>query len=37
MGITMLELLEHPEWIDRIREDPATMRPVIEESVLDTD
>lgn len=33
MGITILALLQHPEWIDRIRQDPTVMRAVIEESV----
>jgi len=33
MGITMAALLEHPEWLDRIRADPGVLRNVIEESV----
>ncbi len=33
MGITMVALLNHPEWIERIRQEPNVMRPVIEESV----
>ncbi len=33
MGITMAALLTHPEWIERIRQDPTVLRPVIEESV----
>jgi len=33
MGITMHALLTHPEWLARVRAEPATMRPVIEESL----
>ncbi|MCB0997164.1 MAG: cytochrome P450 [Acidimicrobiales bacterium] len=33
MGITLMALLEHPEWIERIRQDPTVLRAVIEESV----
>jgi cytochrome P450 len=33
MGITLLGLLEHPEWIDRLRGTPALMRNVVEESL----
>jgi cytochrome P450 len=33
MGITMLALLWHPEWLDRLREDRTLMRAVIEESL----
>jgi cytochrome P450 len=33
MGITMLALLEHPDWIDRIRQAPEVLRAVIEESL----
>jgi cytochrome P450 len=33
LGITMLALLRHPEWIDAVREDAEVLRPVIEESL----
>jgi cytochrome P450 len=33
MGITLVALLTHPEWIDAIRRDPSTLRAVIEESL----
>jgi cytochrome P450 len=33
MGITILALLQNPEWIERVKQDPSTMRAVIEESV----
>jgi len=33
MGITLLALLQHPEWLDRVRQEPALMRSVIEESL----
>jgi cytochrome P450 len=33
MGITMLALLSHPEWLAVVRDDPAQLRPVIEESL----
>ncbi len=33
LGITLLALLTHPEWLDRVREDRAVLRTVIEESV----
>jgi cytochrome P450 len=33
MGITMLALLEHPEWLARVTADPTLLRPVIEEAL----
>jgi cytochrome P450 len=33
MGITMLALLEHPEWLARLTADPTLLRPVIEEAL----
>jgi cytochrome P450 len=33
MGITMAALLEQPEWLDAIREDPEALRAVVEESL----
>jgi cytochrome P450 len=33
MGITLVALLEHPDWLDRLRADPALMRNVVEESL----
>jgi cytochrome P450 len=33
MGITILALLEHPEWLERVRQDPGVLRAVIEESL----
>jgi cytochrome P450 len=33
MGITLLALLQHPDWLDHVRDDPAVLRNVIEESL----
>lgn len=33
MGTTLVTLLEHPEWIEPARDDPASLRALIEESV----
>lgn len=33
MGITLHALLRHPRWLEAVREDPAGLRPVIEESL----
>jgi cytochrome P450 len=33
LGITMLALLERPEWLAAVRDDPTVLRPVIEESL----
>lgn len=33
MGITLVALLQHPEWLDRVCADPSLLRAVIEESV----
>jgi cytochrome P450 len=33
MGITLLALLAHPQWLTAIRQDPAVLRLVIEESL----
>jgi hypothetical protein len=33
MGITLVALLQHPEWLQRLQQDPSVMRAVIEESV----
>ncbi len=33
MGITMLALFQHPEWLDAVRADRAQLRPVVEESL----
>jgi cytochrome P450 len=33
LGITMLALLRHPEWLDAVREDADVLRAVIEESL----
>jgi cytochrome P450 len=33
MGITLLALLQHPEWLARVRDDPTMLRAVIEESL----
>ena len=33
MGITMLALLEHPEWLRAVQDDAAVLRDVIEESL----
>jgi cytochrome P450 len=33
MGITLVALLQHPEWLERLRADPALMRAVVEESL----
>jgi cytochrome P450 len=33
MGITMLALLGHPEWLAAVRDDRAQLRPVVEESL----
>ncbi len=33
MGITLVALMQHPEWLDRVRRDPSLLRDVIEESV----
>jgi len=33
MGITMLALLSHPRWLDRVRDEPSLLRNVIEESL----
>lgn len=33
MGITINALLDNPEWIERVRTDPSSMRAVTEESV----
>ena len=33
MGITLLALLTHPVWLDRTRDDPTSLRTVIEESL----
>jgi cytochrome P450 len=33
MGITMLALLAHPEWMEEVRLDRAKLRPTIEESL----
>lgn len=33
MGITLAALLEHPEWLDRARQDPEVLRAAVEESV----
>ncbi len=33
LGITMLALLRHPEWLDAVRNDADVLRPVIEESL----
>jgi cytochrome P450 len=32
MGITLLALLEQPEWIEAVRRDPGTMDAIVEES-----
>ena len=33
MGITMVALLQHREWLDAIGDDPEVLRPVVEESL----
>jgi cytochrome P450 len=33
MGITMLALFRHPEWLAAVRDDRAQLRPVVEESL----
>jgi cytochrome P450 len=33
LGITMLALLQHPAWLDAVRQDRDVLRPVIEESL----
>jgi cytochrome P450 len=33
MGITMLALLSHPQWLDAVKQDRAQLRPVVEESL----
>jgi cytochrome P450 len=33
MGITLLALLTHPEWLDRARDEPGVLRSVIEEAL----
>jgi len=33
MGITINALLDHPEWLERVREDESVLRDVIEESL----
>jgi cytochrome P450 len=33
MGLTLNALLDHPEWLDRVRADASVMRAVIEESL----
>jgi cytochrome P450 len=33
LGITMLALLNHPDWLERVRTEPALMRGVVEESL----
>jgi cytochrome P450 len=33
LGITMVALLRHPDWLDAVRQDGAVLRPVIEESL----
>jgi cytochrome P450 len=33
LGITMLALLRHPEWLEAVRNDADVLRPVIEESL----
>jgi cytochrome P450 len=33
LGITMVALLQHPEWLDAVRQDRDVLRPVIEESL----
>jgi cytochrome P450 len=33
MGLTLNALLDHPEWLDRVRADSSAMRSVIEESL----
>ena len=33
MGITMLALFDHPEWLAAVRDDRAQLRPVVEESL----
>jgi cytochrome P450 len=33
LGITMLALLQHPDWLDAVRGDADVLRPVIEESL----
>ena len=33
MGITMMALLQHPEWLERVREDRSLLRSVIEEGL----
>jgi len=33
MGTTLVALLQHPEWIGAVREDPGVLRAVVEESV----
>ncbi len=33
MGITTVALLQHPEWLAAIRNDPEAMRPVVDESL----
>jgi cytochrome P450 len=33
LGITMLALLERPEWLTAVHDDPTLLRPVIEESL----
>jgi cytochrome P450 len=33
LGITMVALLRHPDWLDAVRQDRDVLRPVIEESL----
>jgi cytochrome P450 len=33
MGITMLALFQHPEWLAAVRDDRAQLRPVVEETL----
>ena len=33
MGITMLALFDHPDWLAAVRDDRAQLRPVVEESL----
>jgi cytochrome P450 len=33
LGITLVALLQHPDWLERVRTDPGVLRAVIEESL----
>jgi cytochrome P450 len=33
LGITLVALLQHPEWLDRVRTEPGVLRAAIEESL----